>query len=69
MADDKNSLLSLFSNEEHDHLSTDSGLSPQARPLSGEPLSVYSEGGYVTEPAGALYCKHSSASLITNEFF
>lgn len=36
MAGAKNSLLSLFSNEEHNHVSTDSGLSPQARPLSGD---------------------------------
>ncbi len=36
VAGDKNSLLSLFPNEEHNHLSTDSGLSPQARPLSGD---------------------------------
>ncbi len=44
VAGDKNSLLSLFSNEEHDHLSTDSGLLPQARPLSGDSADLLWRG-------------------------
>lgn len=36
MAGDKNSLLSLFPNEEHNHLLTDSRFSPRARSLSGD---------------------------------
>lgn len=36
MTGDNNSLLSSFPNEEPNHLSTDSGLSPQASPLSGD---------------------------------
>lgn len=32
----RDSLLSLFPNEEHNHPLTDSGFSPHARPLSGD---------------------------------
>lgn len=65
MEGDKNSLLSLFTNVEHNHLLTDSGFSPHARPsqVTVLILQIYSEGGYVTEPGRALYCKHSFASF------